>query len=136
MTTIALACELQTPLSIVFCLPNLGFSPILTYERKAGTKAGVKPDMHGIIYDEREHLHLPQGEHDLGFEPVRATMTEESETLAKESRVNYAKPSTVEHDSPVWFIGRVHPDDFHIVGNAYRKAWNRKDSRPHGSTNE
>jgi len=103
--------------------------PILTYENKACTKSGVKPEKHGIIFDERKRPHTLHREPDLGFKPIRATMTEPLETLAKESRVNYSKPSTIEHNSLVWFIGRVHPDDFHIVSRAYNKCWAKKDAR-------
>jgi hypothetical protein len=103
--------------------------PILTYENKACTKNGVKPDKHGIIHDERKKAHMLHREPDLGFKPIRAIMTEALETLARESRVNYSKPSTIEHNSLVWFIGRVHPDDFHIVSKAYSKCWAKKDAR-------
>ncbi|VUC33574.1 unnamed protein product [Clonostachys rosea] len=100
--------------------------PILTYESKACTKKGVKPDRHGIIHDERKKAKTLSNEPTLGFKPVRAQMTEPMETLAKESRVNYSKPSTIEHNALVLFIGRIHPDDFSIVKKAYSRCWERK----------
>jgi len=106
--------------------------PILTYESRACSKPGVKPHKHGIIYDERRKAKMVPGEPDLGFKPVRAHMYEGTETLAKESRVNYSKTSSIEHNAPVWFIGEIHPDDFRTVKRAYEKCWEKMNHGHHG----
>jgi hypothetical protein len=101
--------------------------PILTYERQACNKRGVKPGKHGIIYQAGKTPRTLPGEPRLGFDPVRAHLSERTEQLVKESRVNYAKLTTVEHNFPVHFIGRVHPDDFkHIVVPAVDYCWEKK----------
>ncbi|KAK4138573.1 hypothetical protein BT67DRAFT_14432 [Trichocladium antarcticum] len=101
--------------------------PILTYEHKACTKKGVKPLKHGIVFQLGKKARMVDGEPDLGFRPVRVDLYEKSEKLDKESRVNYAKLTTVEHNFPVFFIGRVVPDDFgNIVGPAVDLCWTRK----------
>ena len=98
-------------------------SPILTYESRVCSKPGVKPHKHGIIYDERKKPRMLHGEPELGFRPVRARMSEDIETLARESRVNYSKSLTIEHNTPILFVGDVHPDDYRIVWKAYDKCW-------------
>jgi hypothetical protein len=62
----------------------------------------------------------------MGFHPVRAEMTEEGEKLSRESRVNYSKLVTVEHNFPVFFIGRVYLSDWQIVLDAVDYCWNQK----------
>jgi hypothetical protein len=70
---------------------------------------------------------MVDGEPDLGFYPVRVALNERSEKLDKESRVNYAKLTTVEHNFPVLFIGRVITEDFtNIVSPAVDMCWTRK----------
>ncbi|KXX77374.1 hypothetical protein MMYC01_206903 [Madurella mycetomatis] len=101
--------------------------PILTYEHKACTKRGVKPSKHGIIYQVGKKPRMVDGEPKLGFHPVRVDLYEKSEKLDKESRVNYAKLTTVEHNFRVFFIGRIVREDFEsIVTPAIDQCWNRK----------
>ncbi|KAK3896784.1 hypothetical protein C8A05DRAFT_20319 [Staphylotrichum tortipilum] len=89
--------------------------PILTYERQGCKKRGVKPLKHGIIHQKgRQARPLPE-EPKLGFPPVRAELYERTENLVKESRVNYAKLQTIEHNVPVLFIGRIDPEDFDSI---------------------
>jgi hypothetical protein len=93
----------------------------------ACTKRGVKPAKHGIIYQAGKTPRMLPGEPELGFEPVRALLSDRTAQLVKESRVNYAKLTTVEHSVPVYFIGAVHPDDFkHIVVPAVDYCWETK----------
>lgn len=101
--------------------------PILTYERKACNKRGVKPLKHGIIYQAGKSPRMLAGEPKLGFDPVRVNLYEKAEQLVDESRVNYAKLTTIEHNFRVFFIGSVHPSDFHnIVMPAIDTCWERK----------
>lgn len=75
---------------------------------------------------------MVEGEPKLGFQPVRVELYERTEKLDKESRVNYAKLTTVEHNFRVFFIGRIVPEDFNrIVGPAVEECWNRKRRHNH-----
>lgn len=101
--------------------------PILTYGHQACTKKGVKPRKHGIVYASGTRPRMMPGEPDLGFEPVRLELTERTEKLDKESRVNYAKLVTIEHNYRVFFIGRIATSDFHnIVTPAVDYCWQNK----------
>ncbi|KAG6011795.1 hypothetical protein E4U43_008123 [Claviceps pusilla] len=100
--------------------------PILTYGGKGCNKNGVKPAKHGIIH---EHGHKPRmlnGEPKLGFPAVQARITEVGERLSKESRVNYSKLVTVEHNVKVFFIGSVAPECWSQVADAVNDCWYQK----------
>jgi hypothetical protein len=51
---------------------------------------------------------------------------EPDERIAKESRVNYSKLTTVEHNVKVLFIGRVVTSDWDIVTEAVNTSWAKK----------
>ena len=128
--TVVLVSSSVTPYAaILLTLPR---RPVLTYERQGCNKKGVKPMKHGIIHQMGK---LPQqlpGEPNMGFQPVRAMLDEKAEFLVKESRVNYAKLQTVEHNIPVFFIGKIHPKDFaRIVAPAVEYCWERKRRTPY-----
>ncbi|KAK8101221.1 hypothetical protein PG999_011595 [Apiospora kogelbergensis] len=118
--------------------------PILTYERRACTKPGIQPGTHGIIYSQGHRPTLLQGERDLGFQPVSCTMLPHH-TLDKESRVNYSKLTTIEHNVAVQFIGYITDSDFITVTEAVDECWGKKnrntrnpkskpkDNKPHKS---
>jgi len=119
--------SIVSPSWATFILLTLPRRPILTYERQGCNKRGVKPLKHGIIYQVGKTPRLLPGEPNLGFAPVRAILREKTEQLAKESRVNYAKLQTVEHNFRVCFIGKVDADDFrNIVRPAVDICWSRK----------
>ncbi|KAK0626456.1 hypothetical protein B0T14DRAFT_422405, partial [Immersiella caudata] len=103
--------------------------PILTYERRACTKRGVKPNKHGIIYAVGGRASLVKNEPPLGFRPVRVQLDLATEKLAAESRVNYSKLVTVEHNVKVFFIGSIVREDFRIVNDAVDKCWYDKNRR-------
>jgi hypothetical protein len=101
--------------------------PILTYEHQACRKRGVKPLKHGIIFQSGKKPRMLEGEPQLGFDPVCVNLYERTERLVKESRVNYAKLTTIEHNFPVFFIGSIDPADFHnIVRPAVDICWEKK----------
>ncbi|KAK3370137.1 hypothetical protein B0H63DRAFT_527884 [Podospora didyma] len=109
--------------------------PILTYERRACTKRGVKPLKHGIVYHTGGEPRPLSQEPVLGFPPVEMMPYEKTEKLAPESRVNYSKLVTVEHNNRVFFIGRISPEDFDVtVAPAVDKCWNEK--KRHGTGTE
>ncbi|KPM43533.1 hypothetical protein AK830_g2987 [Neonectria ditissima] len=100
--------------------------PILTYGGKACSKKGIKPEKHGIVYEKGHKARLLSGEPKLGFAPARVEITQDGEKLSKESRVNYSKLVTVEHNVKVLFIGRVTAVDYDIVADAVNKCWEEK----------
>ncbi|KAM5359135.1 hypothetical protein ACJZ2D_014708 [Fusarium nematophilum] len=100
--------------------------PIFTYGRKGCNKKGVKPDKHGIIHEVNTRAVSLSEEPRLGFAPVRVQIYEDGERISKESRVNYSKLITVEHNVKVLFIGRVTSNDFDIVADAVNVCWESK----------
>lgn len=100
--------------------------PILTYDRRGCGKKGVRPSKHGIVYEEGQKPRLLKNEPDLGFDPVPLQIYAEGERLAKESRVNYSKLVTIEHNVKVFFIGRIPPPDFEMVQYAVNRCWDEK----------
>ncbi|KAI0124366.1 hypothetical protein BJ170DRAFT_712449 [Xylariales sp. AK1849] len=102
--------------------------PILTYEQKGCKKKGVKPLKHGIVYSDREKPRLLRDEPTLGYPPVMLTMSV-VEKLARESRVNYSKLVTIEHNVKVFFIGTIEGHDFATVQRAVNECWEMKEQR-------
>ncbi|KAK4227063.1 hypothetical protein QBC38DRAFT_364942 [Podospora fimiseda] len=101
--------------------------PILTYGHRACTKRGVKAQKHGIVYQVGNRPFRLHMEPELGFPPARVELFERTEKLDKESRVNYSKLVTIEHNYRVFFIGRIHPGDFvNIVSPAVDTCWGKK----------
>ncbi|KAF9870801.1 hypothetical protein CkaCkLH20_11700 [Colletotrichum karsti] len=100
--------------------------PILTYQGRGCGKPGVHPMNHGIIHEKNRHAQMLPREPELGFEPVKAKLTVEGERLQKESRVNYAKLTTIEHNIKVFFIGSVVKDEIHYIRDAVDYCWERK----------
>jgi hypothetical protein len=82
----------------------------LTYRWKGTNKKGVKAENHAIIYTGETAPKPLEGEEGIHFRPVRVEMNSAREKLAPESRVNYDKTYTVEHNIKVCFIGRIHED--------------------------
>ncbi|KAI1413761.1 hypothetical protein F5Y13DRAFT_198117 [Hypoxylon sp. FL1857] len=102
--------------------------PILTYERRACTKPGVNPNTHGIIYNPYGPLGnrepgLLKGEPELGFPPIRVDGYIDDVVLPKESRVNYVKLTTIEHNAKVFFIGFIPLEDFPKMVHAVNVCW-------------
>ncbi|RYP55914.1 hypothetical protein DL769_010025 [Monosporascus sp. CRB-8-3] len=101
-------------------------SPISTYEGKACTKNGVRASKHGIVYELSRHKKPPRllkKEPKLGFEPVALEIYAHNEKLQFESRVNYSKLVTIEHNVKVFFIGRVVQQHLDYVQNAVNECW-------------
>lgn len=102
--------------------------PILTYERKGCNKRGVKPAKHGIVHALGSKPRMEAGEPQLGFRPVRLELVH-GEKLASQSRINYSKLVTIEHNVKVFFIGNIVSTDFeNIVGPAVDYCWGAKNS--------
>ncbi|KAI1768715.1 hypothetical protein GGR53DRAFT_462102 [Hypoxylon sp. FL1150] len=100
--------------------------PILTYDRRGCSKKGVRPSKHGIIYMAGTKPRLMKNEPELGFSPVALHVYADGEKLAKESRVNYSKLVTIEHNVKVFFIGSITGSDFENVRYAVNDCWDKK----------
>jgi hypothetical protein len=100
--------------------------PVLTYGGKGCNKSGAKPTKHGVIYQHGRNPHTLKNEPKLGFRPVAMHIEAVGEKLARESRVNYAKLMTIEHNVKVFFIGRIADEDWETVSNAVDICWRDK----------
>ncbi|KAI1109533.1 hypothetical protein F5Y14DRAFT_431987 [Nemania sp. NC0429] len=103
--------------------------PILTYNRRGCSKRGVEPTKHGIVHEIGTKPRPLKAEPDLGFEPIAIEIYASGEKLAKESRVDYSKLITIDHNVRVFFIGRVGHSDFDKVQYAVDACWNKKISK-------
>ena len=100
--------------------------PILTYGGKGCKKKGIKPEKHGIITEKGVRSKRLDGEPKLGFPSVRMKIQVDGERLAAQSRVNYSKIVTVEHNVKVFFIGAIYNDDYDLVVDAVNACWEAK----------
>ncbi|KAK9442443.1 hypothetical protein VB005_03503 [Metarhizium brunneum] len=100
--------------------------PILTYGGRGCKKSGVKPNKHGIVYEAGQRPRQVEGEPRLGFQAVQVHLTEDGERLSRESRVNYSKLVTIEHNVSVFFIGSVAQNSWQIVEEAVNQCWDQK----------
>ncbi|KKA30547.1 hypothetical protein TD95_003632 [Thielaviopsis punctulata] len=100
--------------------------PILTYGGRGCKKNGVKPDRHGIVVQTGHSPRLIPGEPMLGFPPIHIDIHAKGERLAKESRVNYSKLVTIEHNVKVFFVGSVIAQDADQMQDAVNECWRRK----------
>ena len=103
------ACEC-IPVLIMLSLTDAFPSPILTYGGQGTNKPGVKAADHAIIYTGNVEPQPLPGENGIHKRSVKVESTDPRGKLAPESRVNYSKVYTVEHNVKVCFIGRVHND--------------------------
>ena len=110
---------------LVFSFINL-YRPVLTYGMKGCKKKGVKPEKHGIIYENGTKARLLDREPRLGFEPIAIDIEEEGERVAKETRVNYSKLVSVEHNFRILFIGSIIPQHMDILSDAVNLCWEAK----------
>lgn len=93
----------------------------MTYGGKATTKPGVHAEHHAIIFtgkdDDVPPLHY--NEEQLPNPPIRMDAKIAKEKLDPMSRINYAKPYTVEHNVKVLFIGSVNKKYMKRLENGY-----------------
>ncbi|KAK2736078.1 hypothetical protein CKAH01_07832 [Colletotrichum kahawae] len=100
--------------------------PILTYGGRGCRKSGVKPLKHGVIHERNRSAYKLPREPELGFPPVKARLNIEGERLSKESRVNYAKLTTIEHNIKVFFIGSIVKDEIPTIRANVDYCWEQK----------
>ena len=92
-------------------------SPIMTYGHQATAKAGINRDDHAVVYMGNTAPALKPEEVYLEKEPIRIIGTSPRDKLLSDSRINYAKIYTVEHNVKVHFIGNIAKESlrtFHV----------------------
>jgi hypothetical protein len=75
------------------------------------------------------------GEDKLIKKAVRVNNTSEKDRLAEESRVNYSKLYTIEHNIKVSFIGKIHDDSKHVFFTEVKRTLDDSDE-DEGETEE
>lgn len=99
--------------------------PIFTYNNQGCKKSGVKPENHGIVHDYNLAPRMLPGEPPLGFDPAAIVLTEATEKITKDSRVNYSQLMTVQHNVKIFIIGYTDQDSFQIVRAAVDHCFGR-----------
>ncbi|KAE9367990.1 hypothetical protein N431DRAFT_349142 [Stipitochalara longipes BDJ] len=104
--------------------------PISTYNMQATTKQGVKAEDHAIIWtraptQDQPPREIPR-EPKLTFLPVEVDPRTPRDKLEKESRLNYAKIYTIEHNVKVVFIGDVARSSLHNFVADHDATWARR----------
>jgi hypothetical protein len=98
--------------------------PITTYRGQGLKKTGAKPNRHGIAYQWNKRVpRLLRGEPELGFNPLPINIFERGERLAPESRINYSKLTTVQHNTRVFIIGEVVDESLQRLTEAVDWCW-------------
>jgi hypothetical protein len=108
-------------------LAKLYHSPILTYGGQGTAKKGVKANDHAIIYTGNHAPKEVDGEKRLHKKSVKVLNPSAKDRLAVESRVNYSKVYTIEHNVKVCFIGEVHKDSHAIFFADFKRTFNESD---------
>jgi hypothetical protein len=85
--------------------------PLLTYQGRGTLKHGVHASYHAAVFTGKNALLAP-GELEGGLTraPLRIVPSNSRENLDPMTRINYAKPYTVEYNVKTAFIGKVHKD--------------------------
>ncbi|KAL1386014.1 hypothetical protein HDK64DRAFT_256065 [Phyllosticta capitalensis] len=105
--------------------------PIQTYQSQGVAKRGIVKSEHSIIFSDRTAPLPKPREHPVGMEigmrdPIRVRATHpEERNMDPLSRINYAKPYTVEHYVKSYDFGQVDPAYEHVLQNNFAAVWNR-----------
>lgn len=88
-------------------------------------KGGVKPDDHAIIYM-GEEAPEPLERESLSLRSIKVDPKTPRDKLEPESRINYAKIYTVEHNVKVLFIGKIAESSVARLMTDFDMVWDRK----------
>jgi hypothetical protein len=82
---------------------------------------------HAIVYMRKEGdktpIPLPRDGENLTLDPIRVVPKSDRDKLHPDSRINYAKIYTVEHNVKVFFIGEVHKRSKGRLITAFNTIW-------------
>lgn len=101
------------------------YSPLLTYNHRGIVRPGINSD-DAIIYSGKTAPKPLPGEPELLRSPIQIIPKSPHDKLEIESRVNYAKIYTVEHNVKVRFIGHVAPASLKIFMRDFDDTWSGK----------
>jgi hypothetical protein len=118
------ACKLLPPYTMRL-IANIR-SPILTYHRQGTIKGSVGREDHAVIYTGPHPPILSKGEPPLLLRSVRVIPKTPRDKLEKESRINYGKISTVEHNVKAHFIGQIADSSHHSFISDFDATWFKK----------
>jgi hypothetical protein len=83
--------------------------PVFTYNNRATTKPGIRPDEHAIAYSYGYSPHLVAGEQQLQKRPIAVVMTMGERPLSEASRIYFGVYHPVQYNVKVKDLGYVHP---------------------------
>jgi hypothetical protein len=86
-------------------------------------RLGINRDDHAIIYSGETAPRPLPGEPKFLKSPIRIIPKAPGEKVPKESRINYAKIYTVEHNVKVKFIGHIAPASKKILMSDFDATW-------------
>jgi len=88
-------------------------SPIKTYNFKGTKKTGIGRDQHGMIFTGRDEPPLEENEPRLRKKAIQMIPVNLTVKLDPTSRINYGKPTPVEHNLRVEYIGDIYRADLY-----------------------
>jgi hypothetical protein len=80
---------------------------------------------HAIIYSSKDLPKELEGEGKLSKAPIRVKIDNLYDKLDPESRVNYSKLYTVEHNIKVQFIGEVYENSKHTFFRDFERTFSK-----------
>jgi hypothetical protein len=98
------------------------FSPIKTYGHKGTAKNQNAHHNHSMIYATGMQPQQIRGEADFSKKAIEMRPADNRYTLDPESRLNFAKPTPVEHNLLVKHLGRIIPEHIHRLFRSYREV--------------
>jgi len=100
--------------------------PITTYGHKATTKGGINRYDHAIVYMNNARPKRLSDESKLSKESIQVISKNPRDKLEVDSRVNYGKIYTVEHNVKVLFIGKLAKESERTFMTDFDATWNNK----------
>ena len=103
--------------------------PIASYSGRGVAKQGVKKSEHGIIFTGKvapEPLvgeEPSRGERGMRPDPIRVNPDNPADKLDDNSRIDYGKVHTIQHNIKVQSFGQVHPKSLNALLHQFRNVW-------------
>jgi hypothetical protein len=94
----------------------------MTYGGQGVNKRGVHARHHTIIHTGKPIAFRGEKEKGLTKKPIRVEPAGPRHKLDSASRLDYAKPYTVEYNVKVWFIGKIHSNSEWQLGTDYNRV--------------
>jgi hypothetical protein len=104
--------------------------PIMSYGKRGVGKPGVKKSEHSIVYTTKDPpLPLPdempsRGEESMRPQAIRIDVDDPTSKLDAESRLDYGKVYTIQHNIKVKSFGKVNPRSMNAMVHQFGNVWN------------